>query len=234
MTRYRFLSVCAAAILIACVVPFADPVQADPASCQSAIAKQLAKFKKKHLKEHVKCLKKENRGTIPGPCPDPAAQAKIGDAADKATLVITKFCTSGDLAALNFRTDCAYESNTAGAEATCAGLMVAIGPDIQPDLLAECLECWKAAELSEFIAILYPSHALGVCSGTTSAQSTACSDLDCTDPLPDQRDLTGGEGICQHGIGKAGTKYLLKKEKVLEKCALAGGTSASCLADPEV
>jgi len=234
MTRYRFLSVCAAALLMACVVPFADPVQADPAGCQSAIAKQLAKFKKKHLKEHVKCLKKENKGTILGPCPDAAAQAKIDDAAGKATAVIAKFCTPADLAGLNFRTDCAYESNTAGAEATCAALPVSVGPDIQPDKLAECLECWKAAELSEYIAILYPSHALGVCGGTTSAQSTACSDLDCTTPLPDQRDLTGGEGICQHGIGKAGTKYLLKREKVLEKCALEGGTQASCLADSEV
>lgn len=234
MTRYRFLSVCAATLLIVCVVPFADPVQADPAGCQSAIAKQLARFKKKHLKAHVKCLKKENRGTIPGPCPDAAAQVKIQEAADRATLVITKFCMPADLAALNFRTDCVYESNTAGAEAACAALPVTAGPDIQPDLLAECLECWKAAELSEYIAILYPSHALGVCGGTTSAQSTVCSDLDCTSPLPDQRDLTGGEGICQHGIGKAGTKYLLKKEKVLEKCALAGGTAASCIADPEV
>jgi hypothetical protein len=127
-----------------------------------------------------------------------------------------------------------YESGTTGVEAGCAAQPVLVGPDIDPTLLAECLECWKSAELSEYIAILYPSHALGVCAGTTSAQSSVCSDLDCTSPLPDQRDLTGGEGDCQHGIGKAGTKYMLKREKVLEKCALAGGTAASCLADPEV
>ena len=68
-----------------------------------------------------------------------------------------------------------------------------------------------------------------------------CSDLNCTTPLPDQRNLTGttsgGEEFCQKGIARAGVKYLLDREKILEKCALKGGTSATCLAgtfDPTV
>jgi hypothetical protein len=52
--------------------------------------------------------------------------------------------------------------------------------------------------------------------------------------VPDQRNLTGGEGTCQLGIGKAGYKYIVKREKTLEKCALAGGTQSSCLADLSV
>ena len=55
-------------------------------------------------------------------------------------------------------------------------------------------------------------------------------DLDCTTPLPDQRDLSAEED-CQRAIGKAGVKYLVTREKILEKCALAGGTRANCLAD---
>ena len=62
-----------------------------------------------------------------------------------------------------------------------------------------------------------------------------CSELDCTTPLPDQRDLGDtSENDCQKSIGKAGVKHLLAVEKILEKCGLAGGTSASCLADLDV
>jgi hypothetical protein len=62
-----------------------------------------------------------------------------------------------------------------------------------------------------------------------------CSDLDCTTPLPDQRDLGDtGENECQRSIGKAGIKYLVTRERVLERCGLAGGTEASCLADLKV
>lgn len=234
MNRFnRCASLCAAALLL-WAFAFRAPAQADPSGCQKVIAKALLKFKKTHLKSHIKCLKLENQGDIPGPCPDATALATIQQTAASVTASIAGDCTSADLTTLGFRTDCAYEANVAGAEATCAALPVLSGPDIDPTLFAQCLECWKGAELSEYVAILYPSHALGICAGTTSAQSSVCSDLDCTTPLPDQRDLTGGEGDCQLGIGKAGYKYILKREKILEKCALDGGTQATCLADLDV
>jgi hypothetical protein len=229
----RRSSICVAALVVSALA-LATPVQADPSGCQKVIAKQLRKFKKTHLKAHIKCLKLVNKGDIPGPCPDAAAIAKIQQTTASVTTAITAACTPADLATLGFRTDCVYEANTAGAEAACAPLPVLAGPDIDPTLLAQCLECWKSAELSEFTAILHASHAVGICAGTTSAQSTVCSDLDCTTPLPDQRNLTGGEGDCQLGIAKAGFKYILKREKTLEKCALDGGTQASCLADADV
>lgn len=234
MTRLDGLRSICAAVLVVLAVALATPAQADPAGCQKTIAKALQKFKKTHLKAHIKCLKLENSGDLPGPCPDAFALAKIQQAAADATTRIADACTSADLATLGFPTDCVYKANTAGAEAACAALPVLVGPDIGPTLLAECLECWKGAELSEYIATLYASHAVGICAGTTSAQSTVCSDLECTTPLPDQRDLTGGEGDCQNGIGKAGFKYIFKRERTLEKCALSGGTQATCLADPKV
>ena len=103
--------------------------------------------------------------------------------------------------------------------------------------LAACLECWKAAELAEFVAIVYASHALDTC-GSLDAGSTSCSEVDCTTPLPLQHDLgSSGEEVCQKAIGKAGFKYLLTREKVLESCGLLGQTRAQCLdvmANPKV
>lgn len=232
MTRVNaFRSVCAAvAVVSALAVPL--PAHADSASCQKAIVQQLLKFKKGYLKPQIKCLKDENAGTLANPpCPDAVALAKIQQKTQDVTASIAAACTPADLTALNFRTDCAYESNVSGKEAQCAALPVLVGPDIDPTLLAQCLECWKGAELSEYLATLFASHSMEVCGGALDETSPMCSDLDCTTPLPDQRNLTGGEGDCQLGIAKGGYKYLLKREKVLEKCALGGGTRASCLAD---
>src|SRR5207245_5853612 len=129
-----------------------------------------------------------------------------------------------DLGLLGYPPSCNFEPGAQGKEAQCAAL-----PASTPTELAECLKCWKAAELSEFIATLYASHAVELC-GTLDESSTTCSDLDCTTPMPDQRDLgSTGEFYCQRAIGRFGVKYLLAREKVLEKCALAGGTSVTCL-----
>jgi hypothetical protein len=225
-------SICAAA-LVAAVIALATPAHADPFDCQRTMSKALQKYQLKYMKVQVKCLKLENRGVFAGPCPDVDSSAKIDEAAAKATAKIAGDCTPADLLALGFPTDCAYKASPAGAEAACAALPVLNGLDIDPTLLAQCLECWKTAELAEYMAILYPSHALGICAGTTSAQSSVCSDLECTTPLPDQRDLPDAEGDCQHGIGKAGFKYLYKRERALEKCALSS-TRATCLADPTI
>ena len=234
MARLRGIhSICMAALVVAALA-LSAPARADPADCQKAIAKGLLKFKKAYLKAQVKCLTLENRGDILGPCPDAATLTQIQEKQAKVNDSLAGHCTPADLAALNFRTDCAYEANVSGAEATCAALPVLSMSDIDPTLLVQCLECWKSAELAEYVATMYASHALGICAGTTSAQSSVCSDLDCTTPLPDQRDLTGGEGDCQLGIGKAGYKYLLKRQKILEKCALNGGTQATCLGDAKI
>jgi hypothetical protein len=206
------------------------PAAADPATCQKTIVRKLLVVKKKHLTQHVKCIDRQNKGLLSGPCPDLSTAAKIAKAKVLARDSIADACTMGDLAALGFASDCQLESGVSGAEATCAAL-----PVTTPAELADCLSCWKSAELSEYIATLFASHALEVCGGDLSETSPVCSDLDCTTPLPDQRDLGDtGENDCQRDIGKAGIKYLINREKLLEKCALAGGTQSSCLADPEV
>ena len=203
---------------------------ADPPRCQTQVVRQLLRFKKVLLRLHERCLDNENLLRIPGPCPDAAALLKVQKINGKVVTSIAATCTMADLAALGFRSDCAYETATGGAEQTCAAL-----PVTTPSEFAECLKCWKGAELREFIAILYASHALEECGGTLDESSPTCSDLDCATPLLDQRNLGDtSEGDCQRGIGKAGVKYLLNREKILEKCVLRGGTRASCLADLSV
>lgn len=216
----------AAAVLLLVSVP----AHADPAKCQKTVITSLLKFKKTHLKAHVKCLDAQNVGKISGPCPDARAQLKIQTVNQKVVLKIAAVCTMSDLSTLGYPSDCAFEAATMGVEGGCAAL-----PVTTPTEFAECMKCWKGAELSEFLAILYASHAIELCGGSLDETSPVCSDLDCVTPLPDQRDLGDtGENDCQRSIGKAGIKYLVSREKVLERCGLAGGTSASCLADPKV
>ena len=206
------------------------PAHADPAKCQKTVIPSLLKFKKAYLKAHLKCLDAENVGKIPGPCPDARAQLKVQTVNQKVVAKIAGACTMPDLATLGYPANCAFETVSTGIESQCAAL-----PVTTPSEFAECLKCWKGAELAEYLAILYASHAVELCGGSLDETSPACSDLDCTTPLPDQRNLgSTGQSDCQRSIGKAGVKYLVAREKVLEKCGLAGGTQASCLADPAV
>jgi hypothetical protein len=200
---------------------------ADPVKCQKQIIKSLAAYKSAALKQTEKCLDKENVAKLPGPCPDTTALLKIQKKSDAATTKITASCSMADLTTLGYPANCQLEAASQGKEGQCAAL-----PVTTPAEFSACMQCWKAAETAEFIAILYASHALEVCGGSLGESSPACSDLDFATPLPDQRNLGDtAENDCQVGVGKAGVKYLLLREKTLEKCALAGGTQATCLAD---
>jgi hypothetical protein len=230
MTRFERVSVSVATALLALVLALPTPLRADPASCQKAIARQLTRYKKVYLKAHYRCLRLDNVGRIDGPCPDAVALLKIQTINAKVVAALADACTMPDLAALGFPNDCNFEPAVAGIEAQCAAL-----PVTTPDEFAECLKCWKGAELSEFVAILFASHANEVCGGSVDETSPRCSELDCTTPFPAQHDLgNSAANDCQIGIGRGGIRYLLKREKTLESCALAGGTRASCLADPAV
>ncbi|HXC53507.1 MAG TPA: hypothetical protein VN634_21650 [Candidatus Limnocylindrales bacterium] len=209
------------------VSPLAASAQVtDP--CQIAIVKALAKYKKTYLKAHSKCLNNENKLSLAGnACPDAVTNAAIVKANGIAKAKIAAACTSvAQITGLGYRSDCAYEAATQGREGECAAL-----PVTTVDQFTECMKCWKGAELSEFLAIVYASHASEVCGGDLGETSPVCSDLDCTTPLPDQHDLGDtGENDCQKGLGKAATKYLLKREKVVESCLIKGCTKTTCLA----
>jgi hypothetical protein len=197
---------------------------ADP--CQTAIVKSLAKYKKVYLKSHQKCLDKENKLLIAeGSCPDALAGLAIAKANEAVKAKIAKVCTLAQIQTLGYRADCAYHAAAGGREGECAAM-----PVTSTDEFAECMKCWKGAELAEYVATLYASRALEECSGDVSSSSPVCSDLDCATPLPTQRVLGDtGENDCQRAIGKAGVKYLVKREKIIEGCLLKGCTRAQCL-----
>jgi hypothetical protein len=201
------------------------------AVCKKTIATQLLKYVQIHLKNHEKCLDKENKGDLlDPPCPDAVANFKIATTNSKVAAKIAAKCTMQDITDNGYRSDCAYEAASTGIEGQCAAK-----PVTNPTEFAECMKCWKGAEMSEYIGILYPSHVNEICGSALDETSATCSDIDCTTPLPDQRNLGDtSENDCQVGIAKAGIKYLLKRTKFIEKCLLKGGTEASCNADPKL
>jgi hypothetical protein len=202
---------------------------ADPTVCQTQIIKNLLKYKKTYLKKVGKCLDNHNLGKITVDCPDAATQLKIQTVATKIQTKLDVACSGADLATLGFST-CDFEPGATGVEGTCAAMPVTTGGE-----LAACLTCWKGAELAEFIAGLYASHASQICGGALDETSPVCSNLGCTTPLPNQLDLGDtGENDCQKAIGKAGIKHLVSIEKVLEKCGLLGHDRTTCLADSVV
>lgn len=206
---------------------------AEPIDCQKNVVRSALKYKRTFLRVHQQCLDKDNAGKISGPCPnnvpDPgAAIPKLQSTRAKAVAKIAEKCTfPADLTANSYPLDCSYEAIATGKEGDCADNIVASSANF-----ADCLLCWKEAELAQFVGTLYASHAVELC-GSLDASSTTCSDFPCTTPLPVQRDLgfgtSGSEYDCQRGIAREGNKYLVTRERVLEKCALAGGTRANCL-----
>ena len=214
------------------IVLAAAPARAEPVNCQKQIIKNMLKFKKTYLKKIGKCAEKQNLNKLEDddPCPDVVTQAKLDATEAKIRLKIEISCPDPDLTTLGFPASCDYETTATGIEGDCAAL-----PVTSPGEFADCLMCWKGAELREFLATLYASQASELCGGAFDETSPACSELDCATPLPVQGDLgDSGENDCQKAIGKAGIKHLVSVEKVLEKCGLLGNDRATCLGDPLV
>jgi hypothetical protein len=220
--------------VVLAVASLVGTATADPVLCQKTIAKQYTVLKKKTLKGIGKCLDKENKGDLPGPCPDMITADKLAVVRQKVEAKVALNCSMADATALGF-SGCGYGQfdEDSAVEASCRAL-----PVTTPAELASCITCWKEADFYEFLSVLYASHALELCGGALGMSSTVCSEGGCAGPsgaTPDQRDLGDtGENDCQKAIGKAGIKYLLSREKLFEKCALAGGTSSSCHGDAEL
>jgi hypothetical protein len=198
--------------------------------CQKTIVKQLEKFKKAHLKAYQKCLDKENKGDIAS-CLDAVSDAKLDATALKVQLAIAKKCTVAMITGpLGFRGDCQYGPSTPGIGGTCAGMTVS-----SPETFAACMECWKGAEFSRFVGTIYASHAQEVCGTALDDTSATCSAIGCTAPTPNQRDLgDNAQNDCQRALAKASLNYLLKREKIIDRCLLKGLSFGACLADPKL
>src|SRR6185369_10131014 len=83
---------------------------------------------------------------------------------------------------------------------------------------------------AEYTSIMFASQAVQNCGGALDSTSTVCSSIDCPGTLPDQRNLGDtSENDCQIALAKGSIKYLLKREHVMERCALHDITRADCL-----
>ncbi|MBM4269143.1 MAG: hypothetical protein FJ144_21470 [Deltaproteobacteria bacterium] len=228
--RSRRILVPSAVLAVAALGLAASVADADPSRCQSAYVKQLLRLKVKLVRFENRCLDQENDGNVPGPCPDLSTAAKISDLESAVRDKIVSSCSLDDATALGFPASCNLGAASDGAQEACAALPVS-----NPTEFADCLICWKKAELQRQVATTYGSHAVEVCGGDIGGDSTVCSSLGCTSPLPDQRNLgETGESECQRGIAKGSFKYLVLREKALERCALTGADRAACLADARV
>ena len=156
--------------------------------------------------------------------------AKLALTTSKVKAAIAKKCTLTNLTNVGYRSDCQYGPSTAGIGGTCFNL-----PVTTPQEFAECMKCWKQAEFGRYVATLYASHSQEICGNALDDTSTTCSAVGCTTPLPEQRDLGDtAENDCQKMLSKASLNYLLKRQRLLERCMLKGGTRGSCLADPKM
>src|SRR5688572_29085288 len=198
--------------------------------CQKTIIKQLEKFKKTHLKVYRNCLDKENRNLVAS-CLDLKSDLKLDATALKVQEAIAKKCTIAIITGpLGYRSDCQYGAATPGVGGTCAAL-----PVTTPNEFAACMECWKGAEFSRFVATLYASHSQEVCGAALDNTSPTCSAVGCTSPVPEQRNLgDSAENDCQRMLSKATINYLLKREKALDRCLLTGASYDTCLNDDKV
>jgi hypothetical protein len=203
---------------------------AEPRACQKGLAKASGVLAKQTLRRMAGCLDKENAGKLPGPCPDAVTDAKLAIARSRVEAKIAKACAQADLAGLPFSGSCAIGfPEGSAAETSCGALPVTTPPE-----LAACVTCWQRADLMEYVALLYASHAVDVCGDLLGLASVVCSQGGCAsllEPVPDQRDLTGSEADCQRAIAKGGAKYLATRAKLLGTCARSGGTRESCLGD---
>ena len=198
---------------------------ADPTICQKQVIATMLKFKKKYMKTVEKCFDNENAGKIAGPCPDAASQLKIQAIQPKIEAKLETSCSASDLTTLGFTT-CAFEPTAAGIESTCAALPVTSGTE-----LADCMMCWKGAQMATYLGTLYASHVQELCGSALDETSPTCREFDCSTPLPVQGDVSGGEYDCQRAIAKGGVKHLVAIEKIREKCGLLGSDETTCDAD---
>lgn len=218
-------------LALACsvVAPSTAGAATDPnLLCHKTVVKQLEKFKKTHLKLYRNCIDKQNRNLIPGPCLDAKSSLKLSVTQTKVAAAVAKKCTPANLATLGFLNTCNYGAATPGVGGTCAALPAGTATEF-----AACMMCWKGAEFSRYVATLYASHSTETC-GALDDTSATCSAVGCTSPLPTQRDLgDGAENDCQRTMSKAALNYLVKREKILDKCMLTGLSYGACLADPK-
>ncbi len=161
--------------------------------CQREIARQASKLVAVQNKALVKCETSIVAGSFAGPCPSAAAITAIGKASIKFHAAIDKRCGGADLVCGGSLVD--EETPAAlGWPATCPDFEGVGCTNTITDCgdIATCIECIASAAGDQAISLYYGSLVLPSASPALNA--------------------------CQRTIGKAVSKFLVTKEKTIEKC----------------
>jgi hypothetical protein len=190
--------------------------------CQRAIAKEASKFVKAKTKTLQKCEEAKVKDKHTDPCPNPGGA--VGTAGRKAADKIAKAIS---------KLHAGIDKQCGGVDKVCGGNTskevggaLAGRPEICPDFegngctnaidllectgIADCIECIGEAAVDEAIALYY-------------------ADLEDADPV-----AQAALNKCQQTIGKSVSKYLLAKEKALQKCWDARYNKKHTVACPDI
>jgi hypothetical protein len=183
-----------AAALVAALALATTAHAGDPLKCKKEIAKDFAKYVQAKTKALQKCREKIVKNQILGPCPDAVAAPKIAKAETKMRLGIGKQC-GGSL-----------KSCTDGDAVALGDIGWDIGtcPNFENgtcnnaitncDGISDCLACVGEAAVDQAIGLYYDGLVVGE---------------------------FGSGGVvnkCQIAIGKNAAKFLVAKNKALQKC----------------
>ena len=175
--------------------PTATPVTSGAAKCKRGIAKNASKFYAAKTKILQKCAEKVVK-TGSGSCPDATATTKIATAASKLATGIDKACGGDDKLCGG---SLAGEEPPAGLgwPAACPNFESNADPDCSAAIvdcgdIAACIACVGEAAVDQAIDLYYASLV----------------------PSPSGSALNK----CQQAIGKNTVKFVLAKEKNLQKC----------------
>ncbi len=184
----------------------AQPLDQPAIRCQRVIGKWGSKFKVTAISASRQCYEAILRG---GTCDTANRDARIALRLEKFARNLKRSCPNAQLfsappVGLGFPQNCVLEPfGIEPGEQACAALTVTDG-----ESMGHCLACWKLAEVNELFKIGYPCVA---------AQIPQGSDPDCGTPpasCPTDKDSIN----CIKGFGKTAARFVITKEKAIEKC----------------
>ncbi len=189
--------------------PAEQPITAGAGKCKRAIAKEASKFLATQTKALERCHQAVVKHTVPGPCPDGAAGAKIAKATTKLVAGIAKVCGGSDKVC---------GGNLTGEEPPAGLGWPAVCPSFQGAAAPACTTAiGDCADIAACIACVGDA-------AVAQARTLAYDGLVDTNPAATLNK-------CQRAIGAATARFALAKEQQLRKCwdaRAAGKHAARC------
>ncbi len=205
----------AIAVLLGLSLPEVASARLSPEQkCERAVIKAVSVFEAKRTKVLLDCERKLHAGKIEGGvCPDAKTAANLSKAADVATTVIEKSCSSADIGLAGFPQTCPVMDRADGC-------VIEITDEVS---LASCVECLvaKATDLVVSVAAgsfggVTSNKAVAKCRGAIAASvakyqgAIAKARRKCLDSSPK------GKGICDWASSDLQQSVLKAQEKLMQ------------------